>query len=457
MLKHRFSHYIVGTCIVAFLVVSYVGYRAYQKYVEFQALMSNAQAFNRSIVGQHDHSSDDHTHHGKGAPVASDSENTGAGEQTDSGPDLAYQVDRTPDGDYVYNIADRLYASKEPMTQNSIEIQEWLHTGKMTPAVKEVIQVAEELREESELNVIQTVVTPDGKLHKVIVPKWAQYEEGDALLQSELDPPEIDDAALGQKPWLNNQVEIDGVWHSPPEEYYSIEDPYERRAYFNKFSWSLQHGISMTEVEKKIAAGELPAPLSEFDKRRVDEIQPMIERIKMLAPSASPLSDKPPVKVSFLPDEDPGALPGWARKGEGELPLGSDKAAATYSGADTFSDRGINEDARGGPVRSNVPLSPSDLSRVVESLPSPPSVANIENQLTPEGIAAELSEGLSTNPFDKAQQLIDQYGTEEGLRRLREMDPEAARRFESDKSRPGQGRRPSEPTRDTSDDAASTQ
>lgn len=43
---------------------------------------------------------------------------------------------------------------------------------------------------------------------------------------------------------------------------------------------------------------------------------------------------------------------------------------------------------------------------------------------------------------EQAQQLIDQYGTEEGLRRLREMDPEAARQFESDKSRPGQERRP---------------
>ena len=61
----------------------------------------------------------------------------------------------------------------------------------------------------------------------------------------------------------------------------------------------------------------------------------------------------------------------------------------------------------------------------------------------------------SPNRFDKAQQLIDQYGTEEGLRRFKEMDPEAARRFESDKSRPGQEHRPP-PTREVPSEAESS-
>ena len=83
------------------------------------------------------------------------------------------------------------------------------------------------------------------------------------------------------------------------------------------------------------------------------------------------------------------------------------------------------------------------------------SVNQIEKRLTPAGIEAELSRELSTDPADKAQQLIDQYGTEEGLRRLRKSDPEAARQFES-VPRPGRERR-NLPTHDTSDDAASTQ
>ena len=47
---------------------------------------------------------------------------------------------------------------------------------------------------------------------------------------------------------------------------------------------------------------------------------------------------------------------------------------------------------------------------------------------------ANLTEGLSPERFDKAQQLIDQYGTEEGLHRLQKMDPEAARQFERERS-----------------------
>ena len=81
-------------------------------------------------------------------------------------------------------------------------------------------------------------------------------------------------------------------------------------------------------------------------------------------------------------------------------------------------------------------------------------MADIEKQLTSQGIEAEL-EGLSADSFSRAQQLIDQYGTEEGLRRLRASDPEAARRFESVPRPVREQRNP--PARDTSDDAASTQ
>ena len=45
-------------------------------------------------------------------------------------------------------------------------------------------------------------------------------------------------------------------------------------------------------------------------------------------------------------------------------------------------------------------------------------------------------EGLSPERFDKARQLIGQYGQEEALRRLREMDPEAARQFERERKNP---------------------
>ena len=76
-----------------------------------------------------------------------------------------------------------------------------------------------------------------------------------------------------------------------------------------------------------------------------------------------------------------------------------------YSSTDTVSGETL-------PVDTEGILSPSDLSRVGESIPQ--SVTDLQKQLTPQGIESELTEGLSTNPADKAQQLIDQYGTEEG-------------------------------------------
>ena len=58
------------------------------------------------------------------------------------------------------------------------------------------------------------------------------------------------------------------------------------------------------------------------------------------------------------------------------------------------------------------------------------------------GVEASGSEGLSPEQRDQAKAFFDQYGTEEGPRRLREMDPDAADRFE-------RGRRP---TRDVPKD-----
>ncbi len=91
MLKRGFIPYIVGGCIVAFIFTFYVTYREYQGYVKLKTDLSDAQAFNRSIEGQHDHSSYDAAHHGEGAPVASDSEKTGAIESKATVPPTAVE------------------------------------------------------------------------------------------------------------------------------------------------------------------------------------------------------------------------------------------------------------------------------------------------------------------------------------------------------------------------------
>ena len=64
---------------------------------------------------------------------------------------------------------------------------------------------------------------------------------------------------------------------------------------------------------------------------------------------------------------------------------------------------------------------------------------NTENRARVEKTLEQLWEAARAyygeERFSKTQQLIDQYGTEEGLRRLRESDPDEARRFERERGR----------------------
>ncbi len=63
------------------------------------------------------------------------------------------------------------------------------------------------------------------------------------------------------------------------------------------------------------------------------------------------------------------------------------------------------------------------------------------------GVEANGWEGLSPKHQHQAKQFFDQYGSEEGLRRFREMDPEAARQFERERREPPV---PSEPSDESS-------
>ena len=429
MLKHRFMPYIVGGCVVVLLGVaylSYVSYKADQNHKEWVAEMT---AFQRSIEGGHDHSSRPHIHHGEEESIAARIETT------EHEGDTPAFVGMTPDGEYSYNIAGHHYISEEPMSQKSIEIQNYLITGEMTPLVEETMRDAQMGRDLNfEGKVIQTVLGPDGQRHQVLVPRDKQYEEGDTILKSETNNLLLTLAAHAENPWRDKKIITDeGEVHYLPSEYAAIEDPYEREAYFKKFDQSIQLGTSIARIEQMIAAGKLDLSLTETEKEMIAQQQAILERNRAFSPGSAPLSDKPPVKVSFLPDDGPHALPGWMQKMQAPSSSSeSDKAlGGMYSEAD-----GVSKESIGAASRSDVPRALSDLSSVVESTPSPPSVDDIEKQLAPQGIEAELTEGLSPERFDKAKQLIDQYGTAEGLRRLWEIDPEAARRFE-------QGRRPS--------------
>ena len=196
-----------------------------------------------------------------------------------------------------------------------LELEEWLQTGKLTPYVEQELKRREEFRRNHMAGrLLQRVVTPDGQLGQVVVYEYNMYNEGDAILQSELVTPESHSNLFPAKPWrgraliLPEIVDPEGVRHYVPDEYYEITDKYEREEYFNKFEKSITLGISMDEVETKIAAGELDVSLSDTSKQHVDErlaryaaIEERTRLIDMGWPKPTPL-DKSPVKVRFKPE-----------------------------------------------------------------------------------------------------------------------------------------------------------
>ena len=417
MLKGRFLPYIVGSCVVVLLGVAYLSYVNYKADQNHQEWVAEMTAFQRSIEGRHDHSSPPHSHHGEEESIAARNETT-----KHEGDNPAF-VGMTPDGEYSYDIAGRLYISEEPMSQKEIDVNKYLLTGEMTPLVSLAIRETQESHEMLfEGKVVQTVLGPDGQRHQVLVPSWEQYEEGDTILESEINNPfleMLEGAANSETRTPRRKIITEaGEVHPLPAEYYAIEDPYEQEEYFKKFDQSIQLGTSIAGIEKMIAAGNLDLSLTETEKEMVDQELAILERRRPFSRGVVPLSDKPPVKVRVISEED-------VQQGDVRSSHSSDNPQAlsrAYSETDTVSGETL-------PVDTEGILSPSDLPDMGKPI-SPPNVADIEKQLTPEGIEAELSEGLSTSPVDKAQQLIDEYGTAEGLRRLKEMDPEAARQFE---------------------------
>ena len=118
--------------------------------------------------------------------------------------------------------------------------------------------------------------------------------------------------------------------------------------------------------------------------------------------------------------------------------------------SDTVFSEGIGEDTVSSPNRSEVfPVtSESDLLGTPEHVhyedghvhesptlghgtdSQPPTPADAKS------VEARGWEGLSLKQREEAKQFFDQYGTAEGLRRLRETDPDAAAQFEREQRKP---------------------
>ena len=81
-------------------------------------------------------------------------------------------------------------------------------------------------------------------------------------------------------------------------------------------------------------------------------------------------------------------------------------------------------------AKASDPCCPDDETEAV--LPSSPSVSKTPALVNTDSVVeVQPQKPLSLEQFNRARALIDEYGTEEGLERLRAVDPEAVDRFES--------------------------
>ena len=435
MLKRRFFPYVIGACIVVILAVSFVGVRAYMRQTEVK-LAAEALAIEKPILeseAAHGHNHD-HAH--------------GEYDQTEKPileSDTPHEHNHTSaPGEYDQNSW-QAQVTKENQEQFQLELDEWYETGKLTPLVENYFKMLEIWAQQSEnavvTDVIQRIVTPDGTLRQVVVPKRNQYEEGDAMLKSEIvdeeylrkhyrgevvEPPVTENDLKGGPVIMPN-----GETYPMPDEYYEIEDSYERQEYANKFGASLALGISMDEIEQMIARGELDMSLSESQKRMVDEREAMNERARLsyqihmlVLPKMPPLSDKPPVKVRFLPDEGQGAKRGWMRKAQRKQDSLGDAPQPQTSEHES----GIDDTHR-----SASPELPSERAEQERSAPSKQAMEDLLTS-SPESLETLIKAQISPEERMKAifsEKLSPEHDDpDENFRRLREADSEVAKQRE---------------------------
>ena len=235
--------------------------------------------------------------------------------------------------------------------------------------------------------VTQFIELPDGKVVKALVVPGQEIREGARVSAEYIE-------SVRDK---RSEFEIDGVLFEAPSG--ADLDLYRQKAV-----WSRILDTSVEEVDSLIANQELivkPAgePLTaEETKINFDFLR------------------KFPKFDSFLRSERPDLY----------------ESEPVYDGMDQQSSADLEIDPGGSNTSvysKQSPLSEPETAKKGKG----ESLAPVSSQET------ESQEKISPGRFDKAQQLIDRYGREEGLRRLREMDPEVARQFE--------GQRRGEPSR----------
>ncbi|MDE0184949.1 MAG: hypothetical protein OXP71_05770 [Candidatus Poribacteria bacterium] len=428
MVNHRAKPYFIAGSILAVLSLSYIGIRAYKGHVELNQVLSDARLVNRSVGARHSHSSDNHAHVREGTPLTT-------APQHDHNHFVGHEGYKSYEIDGI-NIHVKEALSSRPMSKENLEINEWIVYGKLTPYLEKRLKKAELKRQQNAGRVLQQVITPDGKLGMVAVDKDDQYKDGDAILRSDLitrsHPWGFSEDQVNEKRSEEFKLIEDGVEYPMPEEYYAL-DVYKRKEYVKKFRLTLDLDISMDDVEAKIAAGELDASLTDAEKKQIDAIsaidaailEEQKHRLGLLVDTMTPKptpSDLPPVNVTFKPDAKYGHAPP-----EGRPHIDDDGFwESVLADVETASDETIVEPLPTLNAAPELPISTPRVNRDPDDAHRVPmeEVTPIPDNLTPASVKAQLKERFTPEQFSKAQQLLDEYGAEEGLRRFREMPPD---------------------------------
>ena len=378
MFNRRLIPYLIVVSLIVLLSVCYMGYRKYQKHVEFETFMTKVQA--------------------------SLDKDTNPPERTEANPQGIDTNSSVTTFRRQSNTSHPIDTLGPPVQVGVVSAAEFrpIDESEMPPEIlAKMKKVAA-----SPMKPLR-IQTPDGNIRIIYVPEGIEYKEGDIVLSKE----------------MANSPAAPPLWAFEREESIRISDIPEGEtgeSYLEKMRWASLYGVSIEEVESMMERGHIP-------QGNIISRSPVEEFI-----------DHDHLFHSHDHDNQPRS----SGSVDGALLSGDHQAEAPVS------DGGISEDTWRAPVPADVPRSPSNLSDMLE--PSHHSITSGAETKTPspptaESIETQLREQLSAERLDKAQQFIDQYGTEEGLRRLRESDPEAAQQFERERLR-SKTLQPSEPS-----------
>ncbi len=375
MFNWRLNPYLIAVGIIALLSGSYLGYRAYQDHVEFEVFLSDAEEFQLA-------------HATVPTPAAGLTDwQTEQRGRSSVGPTSGLANNQTGQSNTRRVDISKMVVKVKLMPPE--KVAKYSHGDPNGSVVvrnsPSPIKPGNRTWTQDDM-VTQFLELPNGTVVETRIPAGMEIREGDEVSSKYVaihTPPE-------------NTVEIDGAEHKIPP-------GADRHQHLQKLFWSHELGITVEEAERMVVNRELIVK-PEGESLTFEEEGIMAR-----------LLNKIPRFASFLQSERPDLYEAEpVRDGPQQSPP---------------ENRGI-EPGGSDPSSSLFPSSPSEFEpvpqgKIEEQAPiqsEPPVVSSQET---------ESREGLS-----RAQQLIDQYGTEEGLRRLREMDPEAARQFERERKPP---------------------